>query len=95
MKSADNSMIERANRIADAQHRLPEHSPIMAAVITATLVAVLLVTSEIFDDFLSRRWAEAVVILISALVAFLDCNQKWSLHSKAFRAAVDRLQRED
>ena len=84
-------MIERANQVAGASQPQPIQSPIAAAAMTAVLVAVVLALFEMWDDFLGRRWAELVVIVISASVSFLDCRQKWNLHAKAFQNAIDRL----
>jgi UDP-N-acetylmuramyl pentapeptide phosphotransferase/UDP-N-acetylglucosamine-1-phosphate transferase len=84
-------IIERATREANERFPQPHQAPLSTALMTAILIAVILSVLKIADEFLSRDWAEVVVIILCSLVAFLDCRQKWEMHSRALRDAIERL----
>jgi hypothetical protein len=85
------SMIERARQIANKRYPLPDADPIWAGVRAAMVVAVIIAALRIFDDFLTRNWAEGVTIVLCGLVAFADCRQRWNLNARMMKEALEYI----
>jgi hypothetical protein len=88
----DSEMLDRAKKAADKRCRLPQQTPITAAALAAVLTLPGLVLFDGLVRNIGFTAATLIAVVVVAGLAYLDCNQKWGIHNRAFREALAQLQ---